>query len=59
MSKVHTSDQWYFIGLEGKKSYAAVNKNNEIMIPCQICQEIRVLGLNCNNCMSKNETLDV
>jgi len=59
MSEVRASEQWYFIGLEGKKNYAAVNQNNEIMIPCQICNELRILGLNCDHCMTKTETLDV
>ena len=59
MSDVHASNIWYFIGLEGQKGYAPVNKNNEIMIPCQVCQELRIFGLNCNHCMSKNETPDV
>ncbi len=59
MSQIRTSDTWYFIGLEGQKGYAPVNENNEIMIPCQMCEGLRIFGSNCNNCITKNETLDV
>jgi len=59
MSEIHASKQWYFIGLEGQKSYAPVNQNKEIMIPCQLCEKLRIFGLNCEHCVPKNKTPDV